>query len=327
MGTVYRYGVWFMKGLREYTFSGYQAAAQSFESLDGISCRGKSYMITGANSGIGKDTALALAKKGAIIHMVCRNKERGEEARQEIRNSSGNENIYLHLLDMSNPQKVFQFANEFKTSGKPLNVLINNAGCMVNTRQLNEYNLDVNFATNTIGPYILTETLLDLLNQQDHGQVITVTSGGMLLVKLDSDDIQNEKMSPYDGSMVYSYNKRQQVVMTEYWAKTHPKIHFSTMHPGWADTPAVKNAMPSFYQSMKTRLRTPQQGADTIVWLCLSPDAFKQKSGSFFQDREAVSKHLPLAWTNHSQEQEHVFIRKLEQISHDILGSSFNNPV
>ena len=85
--------------------------------------------------------------------------------------------------------------------------------------------------------------------------------------------------------------------------------------------------MPGFYQNMKTRLRTPQQGADTIVWLCLSPNAFKQKSGSFFQDRKAVSKHLPLAWTNHSQEQEHAFIKKLEQISYDILGSSFNNPL
>ena len=78
---------------------------------------------------------------------------------------------------MSDPQKVFQFANEFKASGNSLNVLINNAGCMVTKRQLNGYSLDTNFATNTLGPFILTETLLDLLKQQDHRQVITVTSG------------------------------------------------------------------------------------------------------------------------------------------------------
>lgn len=78
---------------------------------------------------------------------------------------------------MSNPKKVLEFASEFKQSGKPLNVLVNNAGCMVNERTVNEYNLEVNFATNTFGTYILTESLMELLKTQENPQVITVTSG------------------------------------------------------------------------------------------------------------------------------------------------------
>lgn len=89
----------------------------------------------------------------------------------------GNEDVHLHLLDMSNSKKVLEFASEFKQSGKSLNVLVNNAGCMVNERTVNEYNLEVNFATNTFGTYILTESLMELLKTQENPQVITVTSG------------------------------------------------------------------------------------------------------------------------------------------------------
>ena len=109
-------------------------------------------------------------------------------------------------------------------------------------------------------------------------------------------------MSKYDGTMVYAQNKRQQVEMTEEWAKKHSKIHFSVMHPGWADTPAVRSAMPDFYAKFKDKLRTAEQGADTVVWLSVSAAANQAPSGKFWQDRQPVSAHLPLAWTQSSQE-------------------------
>lgn len=84
---------------------------------------------------------------------------------------------------MSNPKKVYEFADEFKKSRRPLNVLVNNAGCMTNQRTLNEYNLEVNFATNTLGTYILTESLIELLQTQVNPQVITVTSGKYVIFK------------------------------------------------------------------------------------------------------------------------------------------------
>ncbi|XP_024053051.3 dehydrogenase/reductase SDR family member 12 [Terrapene carolina triunguis] len=222
-------------------------------------------------------------------------------------------NIFLHILDMSNPKGIWEFAEKFKTEHK-LNVLINNAGCMVNKRELTEDGLEKNFATNTLGTYILTTALLPLLEKEDDPRVIIVSSGGMLVQKLDVSDLQSENIT-FDGTMVYAQNKRQQVVLTEQWAKVHKNIHFSAMHPGWADTPAVRSAMPEFYEKMKNKLRTEAQGADTVVWLAVSPAAAKQTSGLFFQDRQPVSTHLLLARTYSSPEEEEKLIETLEELS------------
>lgn len=94
----------------------------------------------------------------------------------------------------------------------------------------------------------------------------------MLTQKLDYDDLNHEKSFKFDGTMVYAQNKRQQVVFTEYLARKHPNIYFASMHPGWSDTPAVQTSMPSFREKMINKLRTPEQGADTMVWSCCFKD-------------------------------------------------------
>ncbi|XP_041752750.1 dehydrogenase/reductase SDR family member 12 isoform X2 [Coregonus clupeaformis] len=285
----YRNIVWFLKGIHEYTRSGYEQAAKHFvaKELD-VAVVGRSFMITGANSGIGKATAMAIAKKGGTVHMVCRNKERAEKAKEDIVRETGN--------------------------------TINNAGCMVNKREVSDDGLEKNFATNTLGVYLLTQSLIPLLQKSRDPRVITVTSGGMLVQKLQHDDLQSAK-GPFNGTMVYAQNKRQQVVLTEQWAKHHPAIHFSVMHPGWADTPAVSTSMPQFHQMMGERLRSAEQGADTVVWLSLSRTAGKRRSGKFFQDRRAVPAHLPLAWTHSSPEEVRSFMTQL-----DILAQAAKQP-
>jgi len=176
--TFYRNLVWFTKGFREYTKNGYLAAEKSFDtkSLD-VDVSSRTFMITGANSGIGKDTATFLAKKGATVHMVCRNETRGEEARKEIAETSGSDKVKLHILDMSQPRKVWEFVENFSSSSEALHVLINNAGCMVNTREVDEDGLEKNFATNTLGTYILTTGLIPLLVKHESPRVVTVSSG------------------------------------------------------------------------------------------------------------------------------------------------------
>lgn len=313
--TFYRNLVWFGKGFKEYTKSGFLAAEKSFDpkALD-VDVSSRSFMITGANSGIGKDAAMYLAKKGATLHMVCRNETRGEEARKEVSDATGNDKVKLHILDMSQPRKVWEFVEKFSSSGEPLSVLINNAGCMVNTREVDENGVEKNFATNTLGTYILTSGLIPLLLKQESPRVITVSSGGMLVMKLDVKDLQFEKMNPFDGTMAYAQNKRQQVIMTEKWAEKHHEIFFSSMHPGWADTPAVRSSMPGFYQKMKDRLRTSEQGADTIIWLAVS-DVTKERSGSFYQDRKAVATHLPFAWSQASSNDKETLMSNLEEMA------------
>ncbi|XP_054691593.1 dehydrogenase/reductase SDR family member 12 isoform X3 [Grus americana] len=282
----YRNAVWFVKGLREYTRSGYESASKHFNPADvEVNVAGRSFLVTGANSGIGKATAKEIARRGGTVHLVCRSKERAEVAKGEIVTETGNPNIFLHIVDISNPKEIWKFAEKFKNEHK-LNVLINNAGCMVNNRELTEDGLEKNFATNTLGTYILTTALLPLLEKEADARV------------------------------------RQQVVLTEQWAKAHRNIHFSVMHPGWADTPAVRSSMPDFYQKMKNNLRTEAQGADTVVWLAVSTEATKLPSGLFFQDRQPVPTHLPLASTHSPSEDEEKLMEMLEEFSQKFKSTS-----
>ncbi|XP_054889611.1 dehydrogenase/reductase SDR family member 12-like isoform X2 [Poeciliopsis prolifica] len=251
---------------------------------------------------------------GGTVHMVCRNKDKAEEAKSEIVSESGNMEVYIHVVDMSQTRKVWEFAEAFKKEHPSLNVLINNAGCMIHKRELNAEGLETNFATNTLGVYVLTQSLIPLLQKSQDPRVITVSSGGMLVQNLRFDDLQSEK-GHFDGVMVYAQNKRQQVVLTEHWAKANPVIHFSAMHPGWVDTPAVSTAMPQFHQMMGDRLRSVDEGADTVVWLALSRAAARKRSGQFFQDRKPVPTHLPLAWTHSSAEEIQSFITQLETLA------------
>ncbi|KAM8838170.1 dehydrogenase/reductase SDR family member 12-like isoform 1-T1 [Synchiropus picturatus] len=313
--SLYRNAIWFLNGIHQYTRKGYEKASRDFEPHDlDVSVVGRSFMVTGANSGIGRATALAIATKGGRVHMVCRNKEKAEEVQADIIEKSGNTEVYVHILDLSETRKVFLFAEAFKKQYPSLHVLINNAGCMIHQRQVNEEGLENNFAINTMGMYILTLGLIPLLQKSRDPRVITVSSGGMLVQKLRVDDLQWE-MEPFDGLMVYAQNKRQQVVLTEQWAKSHPLIHFSVMHPGWADTPAVSTSMPQFHQMMGERLRTVEQGADTVVWLALSRSASRTCTGQFFQDRKPVPTHLPLAWTHSSAEEIEIFMVQMENLA------------
>ncbi|KTF88327.1 hypothetical protein cypCar_00025882 [Cyprinus carpio] len=281
--SLYRNSAWFLKGLSEFTKGAYLSASKNFVEKDlETSVVGRSFLITGANSGIGKATAMAIAKKGGTIHMVCRNKDKAEEARAEIVKESGNK--------------------------------INNAGCMMTMREVNGEGLEKSFASNSLAVYILIKSLIPLLEKSTDPRVITVSSGGMLVQKLRTGNLQSQR-GRYDGTMVYAQNKRQQVVMTEQFAKAHPNIHFSVMHPGWVDTPTIANAMPDFHSSMKERLRTPEQGADTVVWLAVSEAAVKNPSGRFFQDRQMVSAHLPLAWTHSSQLEDQKFMSVMEDLA------------
>ena len=320
--SMYRNTIWLAKGLMEYTKGGYLSAAKNFVESDlEVVCSSKNYLITGSNSGLGKQTALEIAKRGGIVHLVCRNATSAEQAKNEIIKETSNENIHVHSLDLSNSKEVHTFSQKFSSdnSENGLHVLINNAGCMVNKRELTNDGLEKNFATNTLGTYILTESLIPLLKKSaalgGRPRVITVSSGGMLTNKLDPLDLQFENKQ-FDGTMAYAQNKRQQIIMTDEWAAKYSEIQFSSMHPGWADTPAVRTSMPGFYEKMKDKLRTVQQGADTVVWLAVTENSAAidpNNSGAFYQDRLSVWKHLPLAWTSSDKTDIAILMKKLEE--------------
>ncbi|XP_068207198.1 uncharacterized protein [Palaemon carinicauda] len=308
----YRRSVWNYKGNREYTKSGYEIAKERFDPNDlDVDCSDRHYVITGSNSGIGLEITKEVAKRGGVLHMVCRNFEAAKEARSDIITNTGNDKIHIHTLDLGKPREVMKWAQEFAATHDKIHVLVNNAGCMIHEKRIDEDGIEINFAVNTLAVHIITMCLLPILQRNEDARVITVSSAGMLTVRLDPIDLMHEDMEPFNGRLVYSQNKRQQVIMTLWYAQRFDKVHFSVMHPGWADTPAVRTSIPDFYEMMKDNLRTPSEGADTAVWLAISKAALKHPSGLFYQDREPVSTHLPLAWTKTSIEEENLFMQKL----------------
>eukprot|EP01100_Stratorugosa_tubuloviscum_P007148 TRINITY_DN29_c1_g1_i10.p1 TRINITY_DN29_c1_g1~~TRINITY_DN29_c1_g1_i10.p1 ORF type:complete len:382 (+),score=188.70 TRINITY_DN29_c1_g1_i10:116-1261(+) len=311
MAYFWRASVWAINGYRSYGKAGFERASTHWNIQDlNVDIQNKSFMITGANSGIGKEVAREIAIKGGSVHMICRNRERGEAAKNEIINQSKNERVYLHIVDIGRPTSIKEFAKQFIESGQNLDVLVNNAGFLPDKLQLTEDGIEETFATNSLGTFLLTNLLIPVLKKtaQQKGQfarVISVTSGGALTQKMNVDDFQFSKMKPFDGPSAYSQTKRAQIILTQLWTIKFPpsiyNINFYCMHPGWADTPGVEKSLPSFYNSMKDKLRSAAQGADTIIWLSITNNSIlNNNSGKFFEDRTIIAEHLPLCFTQSS---------------------------
>ena len=174
---------------------------------------------------------------------------------------------------------------------EPLHLLVNNVGVLINDRQETPERLELTFATNLCGHFLLTNLLLDKLIASTPSRIVNVSSGGMYTQRINVDDLQSTKGN-YNGSIAYACTKRGQVILTEMWADrlrdTGVTVH--AMHPGWAATAGVKQSLPAFYRVTKPLLRTAEQGADTIVWLCASDEA-AETSGMFWHDRQPRPTH------------------------------------
>ncbi|GKU90739.1 hypothetical protein SLEP1_g4695 [Rubroshorea leprosula] len=290
-------------GYLNFTKNGFMEHSKKFRPEDmEISIEGKNCMVTGANSGIGYATAEGLASRGATVYMVCRNKEKGEAALSKIQSSTGNSNVHLEVCDLSSVSEIKSFATRFSSKDVPVHVLINNAGLLEQKRIITSEGYELNFAVNVLGTYAITESMLPLLEKAaPDARVITVSSGGMYTTPL-TNDLQVEFSDEnFDGVEQYARNKRVQVALTEKWAEMYKNkgIGFFSMHPGWAGTPGVANSLPSFEKKFSGKLRTSEEGADTVIWLALQPKE-KLVSGAFYFDRAEAPKHLMFAGTRQS---------------------------
>jgi len=248
-------------------------------------------VLTGATSGLGFEAALALADLGAELELICRDESRGESTARQIREATGNERVRLTLADVSSLAAVRDAANTL--CSRPIDVLIHNAGLLPATRVETEDGLELTFATHVVGPFLLTRLLCPAIAAARSGRVVWVSSGGMYTRRLDLGDYNWERRRPYDGVLAYAETKRAQVVLAEMWADELKRdgIVVNAMHPGWADTPGVQSSIPRFRRVTRAILRTPAQGADTIVWLAAS-EAAAGLTGEFVFDRRARLKHI-----------------------------------
>jgi NAD(P)-dependent dehydrogenase (short-subunit alcohol dehydrogenase family) len=203
----------------------------------------KIVLITGATGGIGKQTALTLAKVGAQVIITGRNENNGAEAVEEIKRFSGNSKVNLLLADVSKQADIKALANQVKEKYERLDILINNAGLAAAKRQLTDDGIESNFAVNVVAPFLLTHLLLDSLKNSQSARVITLM-GGDVPAKLEIDNLQGERN--FDGLNSYSQSKlAMMIVMYEFSQQIQgSKITMNCCYPGQASTNMTRGVTP-----------------------------------------------------------------------------------
>ncbi|MFE9580718.1 SDR family NAD(P)-dependent oxidoreductase [Nocardia sp. NPDC006044] len=252
--------------------------------------RGRTALVTGSNSGIGKAIAAGLAGLGAAVVLAVRDRARGEQACREIREADPAAEVSVTVCDVSDPSSVRACANELTDRLPSLDVLIHNAGVLPPRRIETAEGHEITLATHVLGPLLLTERLVPLLDAADGSRVILMSSGGMYAQPLAVDDPEY-RQGRYSGTTAYARTKRIQVALTpllaEHYAPQHISVH--SMHPGWADTPGVTSSLPGFHRLTRPLLRTPEEGADTAIWLAATSATLP--SGRFWADRKPRPEH------------------------------------
>jgi dehydrogenase/reductase SDR family member 12 len=254
--------------------------------------RGRVAIVTGANSGLGKATTAGLARLGATVRMIVRRPDAGEAAREDILAELPGAQLLVEECDVSSFDSVRRYAEGFTG---PLHVLVHNAGVMPDERTLSADGHELALATHVLGPHLLTSLLRPALLREDAGRVIWVTSGGMYARKLPAADLEYEQQE-YRPAVAYARTKRMQAVLTRCWAEqlrdTGVVVHAA--HPGWADTPGVTRGLPKFAVLTRPLLRTPEQGADTFVWVAAA-DLPARSTGELWHDRAQRPWHYTRA--------------------------------
>lgn len=246
---------------------------------------GKHVLVTGGSSGIGKAAAARLAALGASVHLLSADAEQLEEARSELTSAVPGAQIDVELCDVASLREVSAWAPGFAGRVPSLHALVHNAGTKSPERTVTAEGNELTLATHVLGPFLLTRMLTEALEKDGDARVVWVSSGGMYASPLRSDDPQFED-DDYSGEVAYARTKRMQLVLAEQWGEElAPRgVVSHSMHPGWVDTPGVQTFLPKFRALTLPFMRTPEQGADTIVWLVAAPEAH-QSTGVFWHDR------------------------------------------
>jgi len=242
--------------------------------------------VTGANSGIGKTTALGLAQMGATVVMVCRDRTRGEEAHKEIKEKSGNNAVDLLISDLSSQQAIRQLADDFKQRYTQLHVLINNAGSLYLTRRTTVDGLEMTFAVNQLAPFLLTNLLLDVIKASAPARIVNVNSDAHQIGAIDFDDLQGEKryspMRNYGQSkfamMLFSYELARRLQGTG--------VTVNCLHPGFVATNIAQRDIAPVLRSIAGFFIpllgiSAEEGAKTSLYLASSPEV-EGVTGKYF---------------------------------------------
>lgn len=248
-------------------------------------------LVTGANSGIGKAAAAALAKQDLNVVMLCRDKTRGEEALRDIKEASGSDNIELMICDLSCTQSINTFCDEFLKKHDRLDILINNAGVLKQTRRETNYGCELCFGVNYLGAFLLTIRLLPLLKASAPARIVNVSSVAHRWGKIHFNDINITKR--YTALKAYSQSKLAGLMFTYALAEklTGTGVTVNAADPGVVGTSITVNRETGFgslaSKAQKLLFKTPEKGAETAVYLATSSDV-EGVTGKFFRNKKAV---------------------------------------
>lgn len=269
-----------------FTNLGYRWHSRKFEAIES-DLTGQTVVITGATGGLGLATAQIVAKLGARTIIVGRSAEKLDAAQREVAGE-----VVAYEADLSLMTEIRSFAARLLENEERIDVLVNNVGVLLPQRQITPEGIERTLAVDLAGHFLLTKLVANRLVDSSPSRIINITSGGMYSEKIRPDDLQSAK-GEYKGAAAYARAKRGQVILTRMWAErfkgTGVTVH--AMHPGWAKTSGVANSLPTFDRVMKPFLRTPEQGADTIVWLTADAEPAKT-NGLLWFDRSPVSPHI-----------------------------------
>ncbi|MFO7557207.1 MAG: SDR family NAD(P)-dependent oxidoreductase [Desulfobacterales bacterium] len=302
-------------GLPGFTRYGFKFNQKRWNPMP-ASLEGKTAVVTGATSGIGQAAALRMAELGARVVIVARDMKKAEFTRNLISHATGNPDIGVYEADMGIIRQVSLLVDNLNRKESRIDILVNNAGALFNERKWTEEGLERTFATDLLGPFTLTRGLIPKLKAAAPSRIINVSSGGMYTQKIQVDDLQSAD-EPFDGTKAYARAKRGLVILSEIWADQLKDFNVvvHSMHPGWVRTPGIRQSLPRFYELTDSVLRTPEQGADTIVWLAAAPEA-SRTTGRFWLDRIPRLTHV-LPNTRETNEERRVLWEELNRLSRE----------
>ena len=278
---------------------------QTLDSRQQPVMKDKVVVVTGANSGVGRATSLELAKMGARVVMVARNREKGEAAMSEIKKASKNDSVDLLLADLSSLESVRQLASQIQGKYSRLHVLINNAGLFNQRRHVTSDGYEATFAVNYLAPFLLTNLLLDQLKASAPSRIVNVSSVGHYNGHINFDDLNLEKN--YGGWKSYEQSKLALVLFTHELARRLERTGVTTnsLHPGTVATNIWSRPLGpmGFIMAVpKLFMKSSREGAETVVHLASSPevrgatgeywDNLKVKKSSEESYNEEIAKRL-----------------------------------
>ena len=258
------------------------------------SMEGRTILVTGASSGIGRASALALSRAGAGLWITGRDENRLEELAERIR--AGGTTVRVDALDVTDSARVDDLARRIGEDPAGVNGIIHSAGALTHDYATSTDGVEMTVATHVLAPFRLTWWLAPALRAAGQSTIVTVASGGMYTERF---DLPGLEMAPgdYDGVKAYARAKRAQVLLAHEWSRRWSRygVRSYVMHPGWTDTPGLATSLPTFHR-LGPLLRRVDEGADTAVWLASGAGGEEGTTAGIWLDRRPRGEYY-LPWT------------------------------